>query len=173
MINNEELLNNVIDNLHKLTLAIPILNEYKEIPIETNAIMTAESEDHSIEQFLEDGKLEENESFQNRLQKVLKETQEEMERLGFEKKELKYLETFKGNLFEYELYLQDSIKDKKQVRQINAYFLEPEGRYFYEVTLSAPPMPASMVNDFVTTNIYQRLKIILTNIKYNEQNPIK
>lgn len=170
---NEKLLNTVLQDLHKSTLAIPVLKEYKVLNEKTGALLVAKSEDNSVEQYLEDGQLEENETFKDRLKKVLKETKQSMKKYGFEEKDLKYIETFKGKLFKYELYLQDNIKNNIIVRQINAYFVEPESRYFYEITLSAPAMPLSMVNENVTDNIYARLKVILTNVKYNDKNPLK
>ena len=168
---NEELLERLLQNLHKSTLAIPILKEYQVIPETTNAIFIAKSQDESIQQYLEDGQLEEDETFEQRIDKVLQETQSSMIENGFENKGLEYLGTFRNFPFEFKLYLQDNIKEEKQIRQINAYFIEPESNYFYEVTLAAPPMYAKDVNDNVTKNILGRLRFILGNIKYNESCP--
>ena len=169
----EILLNEILKDLHKSTLSIPVLNGYKVLENPKGAIMVAESDDHSVEQFLEDGKLAKGETFEKRLKKVLKETQKSMVDSGLENRELEYLGELETDLFTFQLYLQDNIMGEKQVRQINAYFLEPESKYFYEITLAAPPLYVKDMNDQVSENIYSRIKPILTHIKYNENNPIQ
>lgn len=169
---NEELLEAVLKDLHKSTLAIPVLEEYKVIEEDSDAIFIAVSPDNSVEQYLEDGQLEENETFDQRLKKVLEETKESMKSYGLLEKDFVYLGEIKNPPFDFRLFLQDNIKDGMIVRQINAYFIEPESRYFYEITLSAPQMVLETVNEFVLKNLYDRMRFIVTNIKYNDSCPL-
>lgn len=170
---NEKLLDEIIKELHRSTLAIPVLSEYKLIDEDLeNALFIAVSPDQSIEQYLEDGQLEDDETFERRLNKVIQETQKSMVSNGLTNKELVYLGTIKNNPFEFKLFLQDNIKDNKYVRQINAYFIEPESRFFYEITLAAPPLDKEHANEFVVKNLYDRMRFITMNVKYNEKCPI-
>ena len=169
----EILLNSILENLHKSTLSIPVLEGYKVSDQKTGAIMVAIDKDHSVEQFLEDGPMNENESFEDRIEKVIKETQTSMIMNGLQNEELKLLGDLKTKLFHFRLYLQDNIQKDVQIRQINAYFIEPESNYFYELSLAAPPLKIYDINDFVTDNLMHLIKPILKNIRYNENNPIK
>ena len=169
----EQLFNEIIENLHKATLAIPILDGYELIRENTGAIFAAKSKDHSVEQYLEDGHLFEEETFEGRINKVIEETNEAITNLGFRNNELLFLEDYNTDLLNFKLYLQDNVVGNTVIRQINAYFIEPESRYFYEITLSAPPILKIDINDNVTNNIKERLLFILNNIRYNDENPIQ
>ena len=170
---NEKLLQTVLEDLHKSTLAIPVLDGYHVIDGVSDAIMVAKSDDESVEQFLEDGKLNEGESFEQRLTKVIHETHNSMKENGLRKTNLKHLRDYESKLFHFHLYLQDNIKNNIQVRQVNAYFLEPEANVFYELSLAAPPLLLKDINDNVTENILERLLPLLKNVKYNTKNPLK
>ena len=169
----DKLLNNILDDLHKATLAIPVLDGYEIQDDSMGAIFIAKSKDNSVIQYLEDGKLEEGEEFEERLKKVLTETEKAITDTGFRATELKFIENFDTKLFKYKLYLQDNVVGNVLIRQVNAYFIEPESRYFYEIILAAPPVNKEDENDNITNNILSRLKVILNNVKYNEENPLK
>jgi len=158
--NNEEVVN-------KSILSIPILNGYKLLDIKTGALFVAKSDDGSVEQYIEEGKLGAEETFDERLKNVLTTTKSILE-TKYEKKDIIHLQDYNTDILSFTLYLQDNTKGIKTIRQINAYFKEPKTNYFYEITLSAPPLLTMDLNDNVTNNIYNRLLIILNNIKYNE-----
>ena len=169
----DKLLNEILDTLHKSLIAVPVIKGYKVITEATDALIVAKSMDNSVEQFLEDGKLDKDESFEQRLKKVLKETQKSMVDSGLKEKELEYLGAFDNQFFHFELYIQDNIKDDIQIRQVNAYFLEPGSNYFYELSLAAPPIYTKDINDQVTKNILSRLEPVLKQVQYNTDSPIK
>lgn len=169
----EKLLNEILYKLHKTTLAVPILKEYEIQEDSKGAIFIAKSKDNSVIQFLEDGKLTDNENFEERLNKVLVETEKSITDFGFRATQLKFIEDYKSDLFNFKLYLQDNVVGNTLIRQINAYFIEPENKYFYEIILAAPPINKSDENENITKNILHRLKVILKDVKYNEENPFK
>lgn len=169
----DKLLNEILETLHKSLIAVPVLNGYNVIKEKTDALIVAKSMDNSVEQFLEDGKLEKDETFEQRLKKVIKETEKSMVDSGLQEKELEYLGSFDNDFFHFELYLQDNIKDDIQIRQVNAYFLEPGSKYFYELSLAAPPLYLKDINDHVTKNILSRLEPVLRQVQYNTDSPIK
>ena len=169
----EKLLKEILETLHKSTIAVPVINGYEVIKEQTDALIVAKSMDNSIEQFLEDGKLEEDETFEERLEKVLKETKKSMVDSGLEEKDLVHFGSFDNPFFHFEVYIQDNIKGDIQIRQMNAYFIEPGTRYFYEISLAAPPLNLKDINDQVTKNIYSLLEPILRQVQYNSDSPIK
>lgn len=173
--NDEEkeiLLNDILDNLHKSTLAIPVPDGYKIQEDSMGAIFTAKSDDNSFMQYLEDGQLDDDETFEARLKKVINETEKSIVESGFRNNELKFLKDIDTELFNFKLYLQDNVVGNVLIRQVNAYFIEPESRYFYEICLAAPPIDKSDTNDNITKNILYRLEYVLNNIKYNEERPL-
>lgn len=167
----EELLQKILNNLHRATLKIPELKGYKKIESDSSTILIAKSDDNAILQFLEDGKLEDNETFDNRIEKVLIETQKAMQDNGFRNQEIILLENMKTDKFDFQIFLQDNIVGNTQIRQINAYFIEPESRYFYEITISAPPLERKYVNQSVLNKLYEQLSFVLHNLDYNDQIP--
>ena len=167
MKNQEQIIKELMNNLHKATLKIPILKGYEIDEKQKQALMVAKAKDHSVEQYLEDGKLNENETVQDRIKKVITEAEQEMQKMGLKESKITFLEEFKSDILQFYLYLQDNITENKQIRQINAYFIEPESKYFYQITLATPPMLKTDINDIVTNNILTKIKFILKNIQYN------
>ena len=163
------LIDEVLEKIHKQTIDVPILNEYEMQTDSKGAIFIAKSKDNSVIQFLEDGKLMDDENFDERLEKVLLETEKAIVDCGLRTTQLKFIENYSSDLFNFKLYLQDNTVGNTLIRQINAYFIDPESKYFYEITLAAPPINRSDENENITKNILDRLKIILKNVKYSEK----
>ena len=169
----DKLIKDIFDITKKNLLLVPILNNYEVIKNDNNdaIIFTAKAKDNSIQQFLCDGVIKEDETLDKRIEKVIKETEEKMKKNGFLNPQMDFLSTFNTKLFKFRLYLQDMIKGDKIIRQVNAYFVEPNNNYFYEICLSAPPMSLKVANEAVMKNLITMLTIILQNIKYND-NPM-
>ena len=167
----EIILGKILNNLHKATLKIPILEGYEQIKTKTNALIVAVSKDNSVMQYIEDGKLDEQETFENRLNKVINETEKSIKENGLREKPLIFIKNLSSDILTFKLYQQDNIVGNTIIRQINAYFIEPESKYFYEISLSAPPIERNKINDYITENIIERIKEILLNITYNDTNP--
>lgn len=168
----DKIIEQIMKELHKSTLSIPVLQGY-ELVDNTDAIFVAKSKDNSVEQYLEDGKLLDAETFDDRIQKVINETKSAMKNSGLKDTKIIYLGNVNTDLFDFKIYVQDNILGDKQIRQLNAYFVEPESNYFYQISLAAPPMYTKDINYNVVKNIFSRLRLILNNIKYNEEAPIK
>ena len=128
----DKLLNEILETLHKSLIAVPIIKGYRVITEKTDALIVAKDMENSVEQFLEDGKLDKDETFEDRLEKVLKQTKKSMVANGLQEKELEHFGSYDNKLFHFEIYIQDTIKDDIQIRQLNAYFIEPDSKYFYE-----------------------------------------
>ena len=164
------LFNKLLKDIPKKTLKVPIPNGYNIINTGNNnkfIIMIAKKEDGTLMQYLIDEKLNENENFENHIEKVLRETKQAMN----ENSSIDFLEDFNSDLFQFKLYLQDIVKDELLIRQINAYFIEPESNYFYQISLTTPPFKKETVTQEITNILKDSIKPILSNIKYNADVP--
>lgn len=144
---------------------IPILEGYNLIENPPRALFIAKAEDNSTEQYIEEGKLRNNESYTERLDNIIHTTEEMLEYNNFQKTKLLFIKDYETELLKFKIYLQDNIKDNQCIRQLNAYFIDPKSNYIYQIILSAPPLNINDINDNVLKNIYRRLSTILNNIK--------
>ena len=150
-------------------LQIPILEGYQIVDIPTRALFIARSNDNSTEQYIEEGRLKVDETFNERLENIIKTTENLFEKNNYQKQPLSFIKEYETDKLKFQLYMQDNIRDNTVIRQINAYFLEPQTNYLYQIVLSAPELNIEDLNDNVTKRIYYKLTTILDNIKYNEQ----
>ena len=158
---------------HAEMLDIPLLNGFEVKKSDVPSVILLATNNGIMEQLVSDGTIDE--SFEERIKLVISNTKDFMKKTGCQNIDdsFIYYKDYSNGVFDYKLYFCDIVKDNKVVRQINAYFIEPESRYFYEIILAAPPIDKIDVNDNITKNILQRLKVILNNIKYNDDRPIK
>lgn len=164
------LLNQVLKNIPKKALKVPIPDNYHIINTDNNnefLIMIAKSDENSILQYLIDGKLENQESFEMHVEKVIEDTKKEMK----DSTNIEFIEDYETNLFRFKLYIQNiEIKDLI-IKQINAYFIEPESNFFYQVSLSSPPFEKNKINQEITDTLKDLIKKILSGIQYNKEIP--
>lgn len=183
----QEKLINVANMLNKKAefeiLSVPIIDNFKikDNNLE-NVIFQAVGEDNSSEILICDGKLKENESFDERLNKVLSEIIETNKSNEIENSNNNiYFYTKFMNKLEYYIYIIDYVKlvgvEKRVIRQINAFFLEPTYNNFYQLSLNTAPflMPTKILKlgenfdlekDEITRNLVNILINIIKGIEY-------
>lgn len=159
-------------------ILVPILDGFTEIKAE-GMVFLAKSKENYLEQLLTEGFLSSNETFDDRLKKVLDETINSMKSANCDnpEKNLKFIEDYENENFKYKVYLQDIIVNNKIVRQLNAYFLDEETNVFYEIALSTCPfdlnsnvilLDFNLEDDEITKNLYNSFKLLLDLIKHNK-----
>ena len=167
----ETLTTKITKEIHKHSLKIPTLKGYSIVKSQNDSvILLAKAEDNSILEFIEDKKLKDNENFEERVKEIIEETKNILQENGFTATST-FLKDYQGKTLNFKLYKLDNILENKQVRQINAYFIEPESKFVYLIALASPPLKKDDVNDFVTQNLMQRIEEVLLNIEYNDQRP--
>lgn len=163
-------------------LFIPILDGFKVVQEKQgNIIFVAVNDAHVMEQFLTDGKLEKEEGFAARIDKVIKEMVDYTKTQDFKLDSVNsvYLKTISTDDFKYEIYVQDLVNKEKNnfIRNICAYFIEPRDNNFFQVCVSSGPFliteevkPISKVvvlnSDPVLKNMLAMTENIVRNIKY-------
>lgn len=177
---------NSISNAERLS--IPVLDGFDIVREEqpyTNVVFLAQK-DNMIEQFIVDGALENEETITQRIEKVVEAVRNRTEKNPLYEKEnyIYNYKTYKNDLFEFNIYVQDIIigtrKEKQFIRQLNAYFIEKDEKEFCQVSVAIGPYIPSDINplikdikDFsknsIITNLDAALKVILDNITYKEE----
>ena len=152
-------------------LSVPVLNDFilvqKNLTDPNNKIIFVAMKNNTLEQFLGDGVLAQNESFEDHLDKVINQMKEESKKSNlYEGNDefLVYYKNYDNENFDYRIYVQDILtgsQDKlKFVRQMSAFFVEPTGNEFYQVSVAA--------GQYVKSNKFKLLK----DIKNYEQDEI-
>ena len=176
--------------LHARQLDIPLLKNFKIEEVNEPQIVFAATDGMYTEQLVSDGAMKPNETFEQRINLVVKNTTEFMSKYSpannpaNSENKLFYYKDYSNDVFNYKIYVLDGIivvnNTTKVIRQFNAYFIEPKFNDFYQLTISAPAlsMPTEVLKlgvvDLDTDEITQSLNNLLTlamdNLKYkNEQ----
>jgi len=175
---------NSLANIDKLNIPIPDGFEViKEELMDPNLIFVAQK-DNYIEQLLTDGRVEENEDIEQRIEKVISETANSIKDnpLYDDNRFMTYYRTYFNDVIEFNIYIQDilagSSKDKVFIRQLNAYFLEPIGREFCQLSVASGPYDVKdnkLINsitdyseDLIIKDLDNLLNSILENLVYKD-----
>ena len=166
-----------MDEMHAEQFDIPMFSfmQKEQSPI-PQVILVAEGKGFT-EQFILDGSMDDGEKFEDRINLVLSNTKKLMPNLDIK---FYYYKEYSNGIFNYKLYFQDAIIDthegKKITRAINAYFVEPRMKDFYQFSLSTEPllMPPKILNpdkvdlqnDKMTIALNSLMKDLLDNLKY-------
>ena len=176
---------NSISNAERLS--IPVLDGFditREEQPYSNVVFLAQK-DNMIEQFIVDGSLEDEETITQRIEKVVEAIRDKTDKNPLYEKEnyIYNYRTYKNDLFDFYIYVQDIIigtkKNKQFIRQLNAYFIEPEEKEFCQVSVASGPYIPSDDNPLISeikelssnriiNNIDSALNIILDNISYRD-----
>ena len=172
---------NTIINIYNLS--IPVLDGFevkKDIKINSKHVFVAQK-GNVLEQFLTDGQLIDDETLDERVEKILNDVRREVRHNPLYANNGRYLDLYKkyekGD-FKYKIYLQDILIDKDHfVRQINAYFIEPKSKEVCQLSLSAGQYLRSEYKilreiddyskDVIITSLEKALMLILDNIGYD------
>lgn len=175
--------------LHARQLDIPLLKNFKIEEVNEPQIVFVATDGMYTEQLVSDGSMKPNETFEQRINLVVKNTTEFMSKYSpannpaNSENKLFYYKDYSNGVFNYKIYVLDVIIEvnntTKVIRQFNAYFIEPKFNDFYQLTISAPAlsMPTEVLKlgvvDLDTDEITQCLNNLLTlamdNLKYKNE----
>lgn len=170
------------------SLAVPVLNDFivvkKNLTDPSNRIIFVAIKNNTLEQFLGDGILGKNESFEGHITGVINEIKDQVkDNPLYEGNDeyLVYYKNYENDLFDFKIYIQDILTgtpDKiKFARQMSAFFVEPKGNEFYQICMAAGQYVKSnkfkllkdiknYEEDDVIVGLEKNLKIIMDNITY-------
>ncbi len=178
---------NTVENVNNLN--IPILDGFKvlknEIDSDSNIIFVA-SKDNIIEQFLTEGTIDETITIEKKINKIINEIDKQVKKnpLYKNKKYITKYKNYNNGTFDYNIYVQDIITGTSTspsfIRQLNAYFIEPLGREFCQVSISAGRYKISkefkLINDInkleediIIKDLEKSLLYILDNLNYKNK----
>lgn len=167
--------------LHAEQLDIPILEGFQIEEIDNpRTILFAIGKEY-IEQITSDGFVGKGE-FEERINYIIDCTKVFMRDNKCENVDdsFTFYEDYNNGIFDFKLYFQDMIiplvNEIRIVRSLNAFFIEPKMKDFYQVTLSASPIVLSTNEpkkidseyDKVSSNLDILMKKILSNLKYKK-----
>lgn len=170
------------NKLEASIMNVPVLEGFNIMRNATsdNIIFAAISENHYIEQLIADAYLKENETLDSKIEESIKTTEEYMAKakLSQSDKNFIFLKEYSGT-FKFKVYIQDYVINNPKpsaIRQINAYFVEPQYNKFYQLSLSTGPiaLPSEVYkagiidleSDLITKELVEMMDIIISNIKY-------
>ena len=183
---------NIAKNMNTLinyrSLAIPVLDNFivvqRNLTDPNHKVIFVAVKNNTIEQFIGDGILGEKESVDDRIEEVLKEIGEEIKDNELYKGNNEYIcyyKNYDNDNFDFKIYLQDILsgtkEDLKFARQISAFFVEPNGNEFYQVSVAAGSYATNKgykllkdienyEEDEIVKGLEQNLKLIMDNIIY-------
>lgn len=168
--------------LHAEKLNIPVYNNFKLIYNNDPRIIISAKGNGFFEQLLSDGPLKQDETFEDKINLVIKNTKEYMKSNCCDQVEnsFRYLKDYSNGVFNFKIYMQDLIINngniKKVIRTLNAFFVEKEFNDFYQFSLSMGPFEfpteqlilnkIDLENDLNTKNLNNMMNQILENLKY-------
>ena len=186
--NNDNQMNMMADaarmmnyKLHAEQLNIPIVNGFQVRNDGNPQTILLATGPGFTEQLTSDGFIQDGD-FENRINLVITNTKQFMKNNNCENVDNSfiYYKDYNNSVFNFKLYVQDMIipiqNEKKVIRTLIAYFVEPKMHDFYQMSLSVGPftMPTEQLkigtidlqNDQVTSSLDYLMKNILDNLKY-------
>ena len=177
----EELARELNYRAHAEQLNIPILNGFEVQKTNDFQTLVFATSNGFTEQLVSDGYIADVE-FEKRIEAVIDNTKRYMRDNNYENVDnsfIKYKDYNNGD-FNFEIYFQDMMipenNERKAIRSIIAYFVEPKMHDFYQVSISAGPfmMPTEQLklgiidtkNDKITVTLDNMMKVVLDNLKY-------
>lgn len=162
-------------------LFIPILDGFETTP-DTNKKQMVAIKDNTIEQFINDGPLEENEKIEDRIEKVEESLQNNLPNHElYSGKMLQFIEDYDTDYFSFKVYAQDILTGTKDelffIRQVNAYFVNPTTNEFNQISVAAGRYRVNeehkllkdikdIEEDEILSGLRKALMIIMDNTKY-------
>jgi len=183
---------NLAKNMNTLinyqSLAIPVLDDFilvqRNLTDPNHKVIFVAVKNNTMEQFIGDGILGEKESVDDRIEKIIGEIKEEIkdnELYKGNKEYLCYYKNYDNDNFDFKIYIQDILsgtpEDIKFARQLSAYFVEPKGNEFYQVSVAAGSYSTkegykllrdigNYEQDEIIKGLEQNLRLIMDNIIY-------
>lgn len=171
--------------MHANILSVPVMNGLNLENVESLPQSIFIADGHGfMEQLTSDGQMSPGETFEDRINLVIKNTIKFMKQQNVEDPETNfffYKEYKNEHNFTFKIYVQDMILEnngKKVIRQLSAFFIEPRFNDFYQLSLGTGPFtwPTQMLkigkvdieNDEVTKNLVRILDSILSGVNYKK-----
>ena len=130
--------------LHAQELKFELPEGYTEKP-QTNpqVVRFAQSNVGLLFQVAIDGEMQLGETFENRIQRVVDKTVDYMKKsnCSHPDKNYFYLKDYTNGAFNFKIYVQDIVTGGRVIRMLNAFFIEPKYKEFYQISFSAGPFP--------------------------------
>ena len=136
------------------------------------------------EQLVSDGPLNQNETFEQRINLVVKNGIEAVKQFSVDNndKSMFYYQDYSNSIFNYKIYVGDTVFDtkvgKKVSRSLNAFFVDPKFNDFYQFSISSPMMVmpvnslklgvVDLETDEMTIKLYEMLRFMMDNLKYKD-----
>lgn len=141
-----------------------------------NCIFIAKDNNGLMEQLFIDEPLNDKETIDERIMKIQNETNLHIKNINLKVFSKPYKE-FSNSIFDFKIYLQDTIVDEKLIRQFDVFFEDKIFKDVYKLSLIGGPFYIdsnvqllsndSITDDLITTRLYNMLQQVLNNIKYN------
>lgn len=161
-------------------LDIPLLDNFKMA--ETPQYFFSATDGAFMEQLSAYGPMKQNETFEQKINLVLKDELNFMKICSpaNDENSIFYYKDYSNGIFDYKIYVQDLKIDidntTKIMRRFHAYFIEPRLNTFNQITISSPAVSMStktlklgvvdLNTDQTTQNIDNLLKVVMDNLKY-------
>ena len=154
---------------HAMKLDVPMIEGFKEIPSNEANVIFAAGDNFCLEQFISDGALNKNETFEDRVNKSIKEIKDSLvkDKVKITDDNFKLLGDFTNNVFTFRVFLQYMEKGNNLVCQIFAYFLEPKDNDFYQLSLSMGATNRGEI-DQICNILREKLVLLLEGVKYKD-----
>ena len=113
-----------------------------------------------------------NVSLENVINKIQNETTEYLISKNI-KTNVNYFNYYKNDTFDFKIYVRNVFLDNKMIRKFDVFFLDNKCNDLYKLSLSNGPIKLDKLDkcgDIISLNLFNMLKLILDNIKYNVQN---
>ncbi len=152
-----------------MKLEVPILDGLKEVFSSNEKIVFAVGDDYFLEQFITDGVLNQDESFEERVNKNVTDIKKVLVNNSISDADDNFqdLGNFTNGIFNFRVYLQYVAREKKPICQATAYFLDPKSNSFYQLNLSMIVTDGNTVEDIFQV-LKEKIVLILKGVKYRE-----
>jgi len=187
----EEQVNKVLNAINSFNaresykkLLVPLLIGFREIenpPLDSNIMFVAVNDKGSLEQLISGGKLDKDETIQDKIAETIDDITKEIKDnpLYKNRKMMDYYGKYKTDVFEYEIYVQDvMIAEDKFIRELIAFFVEKEDNEFFQLSVAQgmfSPKDQKLLDDIkdykkdpLIISLESQLQIILDNLKYKK-----
>ena len=168
---------------HSVQLMIPLLRglNVKEVDGSPQVIMFAEGEGY-CEQLVSDGYID-SDKYESSIEETIKSAKDFMKDIEcFDvDSSFIYYKDYNNGIFSFKIYVQDVIfedEGKKIIRQMNAYFYEPNMSDFYQFSLSTGPYDfdnskiktgvIDLENNPITKELEKKMMNLLSCLKYQK-----
>lgn len=166
----EKLVKDLNEFSHRNNFEVPVLDGFEKIETNgDNIIFSAKSKDNFIESLIEDRKLSSIEDVKSKIASIIKEMQKFFKQNGAEIETAFYKELV-INSISYYVYIQKTSYEKNVNMQISAYFLEPNSKFLYQLSILSPTFDKNVFDDKaemeLTFKLIKMIEAVLPGIKF-------